>query len=179
VLKTVDKLAVPLARFAMPSEAVPLENVTVPPGTPAAELTVAVRTSLAPTAIEDEASVRVVVVGIAVTVTATGALVEAVLLESPMYWTVRLWVPGTLSVTDELALAVAPEEAAITAPEAITVVPSRKLIAPVGTAFVCAPVTVAVNVVLEPACTDEGETVSTAVVAVEYGETVALTLPNE
>ena len=151
MVKTTVKLAVPFARLAMPSEAVPLENVTVPPGTPAAEVTVAVRTSLAPTAIEDEARARVVVVGIAVTVTETGALVEAQLFKSPMYWTVRLCVPGPLSVTDEVALAVAPEEAAVTAPEAITVVPSRKLIAPVGTAFACAPVTVAVNVAVEPA----------------------------
>jgi hypothetical protein len=166
-LKTADKLAVPLIRFAVPGEVVPFENVTVPLGTPAAELTVALRTSVAPIAIEDEARVRVVVVGIAVTVTATGALVEAVLLESPMYWTVRLCVPGTLSFTDEVALAVAPEGAAITAPEATTVVPSRKLIAPVGTAFACVPVIVAVNVVLEPACTGEGETVSTVVVALE------------
>ena len=150
-MKTVDKLAVPLARFAVPSEAVPFENVTVPLGTPAAEVTVALRTSLAPTAIEEEARVRVVVVGIAVTVTATGAVVEAALLESPMYWAVRLCVPSPLSVTDEVALAVAPEEAAATAPEAITVVPSRKLIAPVGTALLCAPVIVAVNVAVEPA----------------------------
>ena len=59
-------------------------------------------------------------------------------------------MPGPFSVTDDVALAVALEEAAATAPEAITVVPSRKLIAPVGTALFCAPVIVAVNVAVEP-----------------------------
>lgn len=78
-------VAVPLVRVPVPSDVVPLKKVTVPVGTPDPEVTVAVIASLAPIAIEEEARLSVVVVGIAVTVTESAALVEGPLLESPTY----------------------------------------------------------------------------------------------
>jgi hypothetical protein len=77
VLDVVVRVAVPLVRFPVPNDVVPLKKVTVPLGTPDPEVTVAVRAALAPIAIDAEARLKVVVVGIAFTVTETAALVEA------------------------------------------------------------------------------------------------------
>ena len=83
-----------------------------------------------------------------------------------------------MRTVDNVALTAVPEAAVPTAAEPIIVVPSRKFTVPVGTAFDCVPVTVAVNTVLDPACTGEGEAASAVVEAVENGITVTVTLPN-
>jgi hypothetical protein len=85
VLDVVVNVAVPLVSVAVPSEVVPLRKVTLPLGTPAPEATIAVRISFAPIAMVPEARLRVVVVGIVVTVTVVIGLVEAALFESPTY----------------------------------------------------------------------------------------------
>ncbi len=78
-----------------------------------------------------------------------------------------------------MALTELPEVDAPTAAEPITVVPSKKFTVPVGAAFDCVPVTVAVSTVLDPARTGEDDTASEVVDEVEYGETFTVTLPNE
>ena len=171
-------MAAPFVNVAVPSEAVPLKKVTVPPGAPPLDVTIAVSVSGAPIAIEAEARPRVVVVGIVVTVTEVAALVEAALLASPIYCADKLCAPGPLRTTDNVALIVAPDDAVPKTAEPIIVVPSKKFTVPVGNAFDCIPVSVAVNTVLDPDCTDEGEAASPVVVAVENGETVTVTLPN-
>ena len=177
-MDVVVTVAVPLVRVPVPSDVVPLKKVTVPLGTPDPEVTVAVRAALAPIAIDAEARLKVAVVGIAFTVTETAALVEAPLLESPTYCADRLCVPRPLRTVDKVAVTDAPEPAAPTAEEPIIVDPSKKFTVPVGTAFDCVPVTVAVSTVLDPAWTGEGEAASEVVDGVENGETVTVTLPN-
>jgi hypothetical protein len=130
----VISVAVPLANVPVPSDVVPLKKVTEPLGTPKPELTDAVRVTLAPTATEEEARLRVVVVGIAVAVTTVAELVEAVLLESPTYCADKLCAPGPLRMVDSEALTDVPDEAVPTAAEPIMVVPSKKFTVPVGTA---------------------------------------------
>ena len=76
MVEAVDSMAVPLVNVPVPSEVAPLKNVTVPLGTPELEVTVAVKISPAPKAIDPDAALRVVVVGIAVTVDAVAELVE-------------------------------------------------------------------------------------------------------
>ena len=177
-MNVVISTAVPLLKVAVPSEVVPFRKLTVPPGMPEPEVTVAVSVSLAPIAIEAEARFRFVVVGIAVTITAAAGLAEAALFASPTYCAERLCAPSPLRMDDKVALVEVPEAVVLRVAVPIIVVPSKKFTAPVGTAFDCDPVTVAVNTVLDPACTGEGETVSAVVVDDENGETVTVTLPN-
>jgi hypothetical protein len=73
----VVNVAVPFANVPVPSEVVPLKKVTIPLGTPAVEVTGAVKTMLAPTEIDADARLNVVAVGIAVTVAVTGKLVRS------------------------------------------------------------------------------------------------------
>ena len=176
VLETTVKLAVPFPKVAVPSEEVPLKNVTVPLGTPAAEVTVTLRVSIALAAMEDEARLRVVTVGIAVTVTATDVLVEAPLFASPAYWADKLCIPGPLRTVDNVALTFVPDAAAPAAAEPIMVVPSKKFTVPVGAAVVDVPATVAIKAVLEPACTVEGDTVNVVIEGAALGETVTVTV---
>jgi hypothetical protein len=78
-------VAIPLFSVPVPSEVVPLKNVTTPVGTPKFEVTVADRVSLAPTVAEEDARLRVVTVGIAVGVTVIARLVDGASLGSPAY----------------------------------------------------------------------------------------------
>ena len=79
------KIATPPAfSVAVPSVAVPLRKVTVPAGVPRVAVTVAVSVSVWPTVSEVGAALRVVVVS-GVTVTVTGAELDAAKLVSPGY----------------------------------------------------------------------------------------------
>ena len=66
-----------------------------------------------------------------------------------------------------------------TAEEPIIVVPSKKFTVPVGAAADEVPTTVAVNTVLEPACTVEDVAASVAVEDAAVDDTFTVTLPNE
>jgi len=168
----VVNVAVPLANVPVPSEVVPLKKVTVPLGTPAVEVTVAVKTSPAPTEIEADARLSAVTVGIAITVTVTGKLVEAASFESPTYWADKLCAPGPLRTMDNVALTVVPDVATPTAAEPSMLVPSKKITVPIGAAADEVPTTVAVSTVLEPACTVDDETVNEVVEGAAKGDTV-------
>ena len=85
VLGITISIAVPLFSAPVPSEVVPLRKVTTPAGTPKFEVTVADSVSLAPTVAEEDARLRVVIVGIAVGVTVIAGLVDDALLGSPAY----------------------------------------------------------------------------------------------
>lgn len=90
-------VAVPFDSVPTPSVVLPFRNVTVPPGTPAVELTNAVIVADVPAATEEEDRLIEVVVGIAVTAIGTIALVEPALFGSPRYTAEILCVPGPFS----------------------------------------------------------------------------------
>ena len=179
MVEVVVSIAVPLFKVPVPSDMFPLKKVTVPLGTPALEVTAAVKTSPTPTATEADARLRIVAVGTAVAVTIVAGLVEPALFESPAYCADKLCAPGPLRTVDKVALTVVPEVAVPTDAEPIMAVPSKKVTAPVGAAVENVPATVAVSTVFDPACTGEGTTASVVVEGARNGITVTVTLPKE
>jgi hypothetical protein len=135
----------PLFRVAVPSEALPLKNWTVPSGTPAVELTPAVSVTGWPTTDGlGEAATVVVVAGNTVCVKTGEVLVSK--LVSPWYTAVIEFAP-TLSA-EEVMLTV-PFESSVPVPS--EVVPFRNWTVPVGVPEPgLTAVTVAVIVTLAP-----------------------------
>jgi hypothetical protein len=177
-LDVIVRVAVPFDKVPEPSDVAPLKKVTVPPGTLVVEVTVAVKVSPAPSAMELDARLSDVAVGIAPAITVIVGLVEAASFTSPAYWAERLWVPDPFTAVDSIAVTVVPEVAVPTGEEPIMVVPSKKFTVPVGAPAKEVPATVAVRSTVEPACNVEGEAVNALMEAATVGVTVTVTLPK-
>src|SRR2546425_1198267 len=122
--------ALPLTSVAVPSTVAPSRNVTVPVGTPAAEVTVAVRVTACPVVEGFGVEVKVVVVAAAAgafTTWVTTAEGLAAKVALPPYAAVSGWLPAaSVEVTNE-ALPLT----SVTV--ASTVAPSLNVTVPVGT----------------------------------------------
>ncbi len=159
----VFELDVPLANAAaaQPLIAVPPSvKPTVPLG--ALPVTVAVKVTLAPT-LDGLAELDSAVVLVALfMVCASTLLVEPLLLTSPLYAAVMLWLPVARLLVAQVAVRLLPEPVSATALQLlIALTPSAKLTVPPG----ALPVTVAVKVTLIPAVDGLSELASVVVVA--------------
>jgi hypothetical protein len=145
-----ERVAVPFdCKIPVPRLAVPLRKVTVPVGVPpTAPVTVAVNMIGPPKKAGFGAEVSVIVVACGPTVTGNAAETLAAVLASPPYVAVMECGPGTSVEIEKLATPVVPTVCTATDPSVVE--PSANVTVPVGTS---APdgVTVAVNVMLEPA----------------------------
>jgi hypothetical protein len=157
----VVKLAVPPPRAAMPRVAEPSWNVTVPV-TPEG-VTVAVRVTAWPGVARFGEATRMVVDGALFTSSVTGGDVLALLLASPLYTAVSVWLPTARPEVLRLALPL------LKAWLPIVALPSRKVTVPVAVAGV----TVAVSVTAWPGLAGFGE--ADRVVVVALRPTVSVT----
>jgi len=140
-------LPLPVSATALqPEMAVPPSvKLTVPEGL--LPVTVAVKVTLAPTIDGLSELATVVALGTLFTVCISAVLVEPLLLASPPYDAVMLWLPTARPPVVQAAVRESPEPLNATAEHpAIDVPPSRKLTLPVG----AVPLIVAVSVTLAP-----------------------------
>src|SRR5712691_7295468 len=125
-------------------------------------VTEAVKVTLAP-ALDGLAELdTVVVLATLFTVCVSVLLVEALLLASPLYTPLVLWLPAARLAVAQLAVRMLPEPASATAAQPlIELTPSLKFTLPVGTL----PLTVAVKVTLLPAVEGVSEVAMPVVLA--------------
>jgi hypothetical protein len=145
----------PTATAAQPAiDVAPSLKLTVPVG--ALPLTVAVKVTFVPT-VEGFAELLSAVVVAAPPLLTTCekiVLVEPLLVASPLYTAVMLWVPTARLLAAQVAVRMLPEPVKATAEHAaIEVAPSLKFTVPVG----ALPLTVAVKVTLVPKVDGDNE----------------------
>src|SRR5438552_16000124 len=156
--------ALPLTSVTVPSTFAPSRNVTVPVGTPVAEVTVALRVTACPVVEGFGVEVRVVVVAAAAgafTTWVTTAEVLAANVALPPYAAVSGWLPAASVEMEIEALPLT----SVAVPS--TVAPSRNVTVPVGTPV--AEVTVALRVTACPVVEGFGVEVRVVVVAAAAG----------